>query len=256
MKRFLYLIKSDLKRGIISKRFLIAFFIIILAVIFAAWQSLFLLREQRIQGLPPGYFLNFINQALKSEGIIFVLPMLSTIPYAGQFMEEFRTSFCNFILIRSKKSQYILAKIIVNGLCGWLCVCAGVIFVIVVGGLCYWPREQKGDINWNIFVNETTLLIIKLSFMGMLWASLGTFLGLINKSIYMVYGGPFLVNYVLVILSTRYFTNAYLLNPREWVQQLHIWHEGYILMGVFLFTVSLIFIVLEGVTMHWKLKRR
>ena len=257
MKKFVNIMKSDLKRGIFSKRFLAAVLIMTLAIFVAAWQSLFITDDQRLIGLPHGYFLIIINKALQSEGIVFVLPILSTLPFAAHFIEEFRTRFCNFLLIRSKKSQYIASKIVVNGLCGGLCVCLGVLIATGLCGIIYRPMELNGDISLlHLFLNTTVFSIIKISFIGILWASVGTFLGLINKSIYMVYGGPFLMNYHLVILTTRYFINAYILNPREWLLQQHVWRDNSAYMCVFLLIISAIAVVLEGVTIRWKLERK
>lgn len=257
MKKLVSIIKSDLKRGIFSKRFLAAVLIMTLAVFVSAWQSLFITNDQRLIGLPHGYFLIFINKALQSEGIVFVLPIFSPLPFAGNFIEEFRTRFSNFLLIRSKKSQYIASKIIVNGLCGGLCVCLGVLIATGLCGIIYGSMELSGDFSiLQLFLHTTVFSILKISFIGILWASVGTFLGLINKSIYMVYGGPFLINYLLVILTTRYFINAYILSPREWLLQQHVWHDNSAYMCLFLLIISAIAIVLEGVTIRWKLERK
>lgn len=257
MKKFINILKSDFSRGVFCKRFIIAVIGMILAIVFASWKSLFLNDDQRIQGLSPGYFLGFVNMALQSEGVLFVLPVLSTLPFAAHFMEEFRTWFSNFLLIRSKKKQYILSKIIVNGICGGLCISIGTLLVIGVCAIFYLPMElDQGGYSLSLFFNTTLLLILKISLMGMFWASLGTLLGIMNKSIYMVYGGPFLVNYMLVILVTRYFTSAHILNPREWLMQQHMWRDNGALMCAFLFGICVVVILLEGVSIRWKLERK
>ena len=56
---------------------------------------------------------------------------------------------------------------------------------------------------------------------------LASTLGLVFGNRYMAFGGGFMVSYLLIIITSRYLTGIYTLNPREWLQQEKYWEGGY-----------------------------
>ena len=60
---------------------------------------------------------------------------------------------------------------------------------------------------------------------GGLWAVVGMTLSTVMESKYIAYISPFIVYYLLVILYERYFPDAWLLYPRNWLDP-EIWPYG------------------------------
>lgn len=109
-------LSSELERGIISYRFLICFFGCAIMVILGGWDQLFITDKMRESGLSSGYHLSMVLQALKSETTIFLLPIISTLPYSGKFLEEYKARFDKLLLIRSDKKDYVILKVLTTGL--------------------------------------------------------------------------------------------------------------------------------------------
>ena len=68
---------------------------------------------------------------------------------------------------------------------------------------------------------------------------------------YMAYGAPFVIYYVLVILSERYFHSIYVINPEEWLAPQNYWVGGDwgIMLLIVLFSLIVMMIndvVIEG----------
>ncbi|MEG0383004.1 MAG: hypothetical protein RR514_07350, partial [Christensenella sp.] len=61
---------------------------------------------------------------------------------------------------------------------------------------------------------------------GALWSLVGGLFATVTMSKYMAYAAPFIFYYVLVILSQRYFTDLYVLNPQEWLNPTEVWGGG------------------------------
>ena len=62
-------------------------------------------------------------------------------------------------------------------------------------------------------------------FNGGLWTVVGMALSTVMESKYIAYISPFIVYYLLVILYERYFPDAWLLYPRNWLDP-EIWPYG------------------------------
>ena len=61
---------------------------------------------------------------------------------------------------------------------------------------------------------------------GALWSLVGGLFATLTMSKYMAYASPFIFYYVLIILSQRYFTDIYVLNPQEWLNPSELWNAG------------------------------
>lgn len=95
----------------------------------------------------------------------------------------------------------------------------------------------------------TQLLLLFLN--GGLWAVLGMTMSTIMESKYIAYASPFIVYYLLVILYERYFPNAWLLYPKNWLDP-EIWPYG--VGSAALFLLELTFLC--GLVFYIRGKRR
>lgn len=94
---------------------------------------------------------------------------------------------------------------------------------------------------------QFTLLFLN----GGLWAVIGMTMSTIMESKYIAYASPFIVYYLLVILYERYFPDAWLLYPKNWLDP-EIWPYG--VGSAALFLLELTFLC--GLVFYVRGKRR
>jgi len=249
------ILSSELERGIISYRFLICFFGSAIMVLLGGWNHLFITDKMIESGLSPGYHLSMVLQALKSETTIFILPILSTLPYSGNFLEEYKSRFDKLLLIRCDKKDYVISKVLITGLSSGLGILLGIMMITGVLTLIFQPMELKdAKATGELFASFVQYSMIT-ALLGNLWGSLGALLGVWYCNAYMAYGGPFLINYILIIIFTRYAPMIYVLNPREWLLREHYDIANPVGILLFLTEICIIIQLLEGIVIWNKIKQ-
>lgn len=236
----MYEIKTDLKRALYSLTFLLSSLAMLIVIFLGAGTSLVFPREIEM-GLSNGYHSQLILFGLSSELVKMAVPILSTLPYTTAFIDEQKSGFIKSYLIRCNKARYIRGKILGAGLSGGLSLSLAILISYLLSYLIYRPLEIADP----MAISSIDLLIKKVLvffFCGCLWSSLGSLLANISSSIYMAYAGPFVIYYVLIILSERYFHNIYVINPSEWLNPNHDWPGGDL--GIILLIALLIFILM------------
>lgn len=171
-----------------------------------------------------GYHKVLVLNALTSDFWSVFTPILAGIPFAAEYVEDIKSKFARFLLIRECFGGYLLGQMLACWLCGGLSVVlgAGVAYELTV--LLLTPVEQVVT-NYtpaNICIGEHIVLLF---LNGGLWALWGMTLGAIMESKYVAYASPFIVYYLLVILYERYFPDAWLLYPKNWLNPV-IWPYG------------------------------
>ena len=100
--------------------------------------------------------------------------------------------------------------------------------------------------------SEASAILLKtcvlLFLSGGLWAVMGMTMSTIMES---KYASPFIIYYLLVILYERYFRNAWLLYPKNWLDP-EIWPYGVGSAAAFLLELT----VLAGIVFYIRGKRR
>ncbi len=217
-------IKTDLKRAIYSLPFLLSCLAMIFAIAIGAGTKL-LFPEEIGMGLQTNYHAQLIFTGLSSDFVLMVVPILCTLPYTVAFLEEYKSGFIMPYLMKCNKYEYIKGKIIGAGMSGGLTLAAGILVSYFIASLVYKPLEIADPMSVssiNILVRKTLVFFL----CGWLWASVGSLLANITLSKYMAYAAPFVIYYVLVILSERYFHSIYVINPEEWLSPKNSWVGG------------------------------
>lgn len=181
-------LESDLRRALLSGRFLLAVVLELLVL----W-----------------------TQGAESTLHKMCVPVLCALPYAGAWLDERRSGFMKLALVRSTRRGYILGKFLACGLSGggaealgaWLC---GLLKSWLAGG------EGQGE------ACHIGLLFLS----GVVWSSVSAVLAALSGSKYLAYGGGFVIYYFLVILAERYWQGLYCLYPYEWLAPQHLWVMG------------------------------
>lgn len=202
-----------------------------------------LLQARSTGGLVQDGHVALLMEAFQGEGTTAFLPILAVLPFAGAYVEDVKTKFARFFLIRSSVLGDCLGRLLAAFLSGGLSILLGALLLWGGGelvlplwerrveGMLPTSRERLGEICFLLFLN------------GGLWAVVGMAVSSLMESKYIAYCSPFVLYYLLVILCERYIPDAFLLYPPNWVKP-ELWPYGVWGAGIFLVEVTVLFGIL------------
>lgn len=208
-----------------------------------------LYREPKLQ--LSGFHITFLLNALKSDTMAPFVAIVAILPFSGNYVDEVKSKFARFSMLRTNYSVYLLGRIIVCFLLGGAVILAGVWAAYFVSVLTFLPMEKAANTEVNQFpalIEQCVILFLN----GGFWAVLGMTMSTVMESKYIAYASPFVVYYLLVMLCERYFPRAYLIYPREWLNPSEKWPMG--TWGVAIFLLELT--TLLGLIFYRRGKRR
>lgn len=204
-------------------------------------------------GLDKGFVMRLMFTAVSSDLVLLVFPILCTLPFTSAFLDDYKSHFIRKYLPRAGKKNYVEAKVFATALSGGLTLFIGVILMFLVFAILFLPMETAAE-TAEVFGTEMQMIENSITaqrnlekFMmqafvfflnGCFWSLVGGILAAVTMSKYMAYASPFILYYVLVIFSKRYFKILYVLNPQEWINPVSEWVGG--TKGAVLFIVELI----------------
>ena len=208
-----------------------------------------LVRQFReMSTLPYGYHTEFVLNALRSDTVAAFVPILAVLPFAGSFVDDVKSKFARFFLIRSSYPTYLVSRILVCFVSGGYASAAGVLLSWGGATLLFAPMEAMeaySDVSADLWQTVGLLFLA-----GGLWSVVGMAMSTLMESKYIAYSSPFVLYYLLVILYERYFPEAYLVYPREWLNPSGLWPFGgwgpVVLMGELTLLFALIFVFRAG----------
>lgn len=222
-------------------------------------------------GLAPGYSIQLSIFALQTDIVLLVLPIIAALPFTTAFVDDFKSRFLREYLPRAGKQSYLFSRVAMTAISGGLTLFLGIMLVCGVFALLFTPMEivpqEVGELSQHVAVmngSEQIDVSAQLTFVdligraflfflsGALWSLVGSLFATITMSKYMAFASPFIFYYVLVILSQRYFMDAYVLNPQEWLNPSEAWGGG--IGGAALFTGEII--VLLAIAYGYIMQRR
>lgn len=210
------------------------------------------LEEYQQNGfLTEGFHNTLLLEGFRSDTLASFLPILAVLPFAGSYLDDLRSRYARMFLIRSSCRAYLISRAAVAFLTGGLVILLGVGMTWGSTALVFLPVEHRvrglEPVGGEGIGAECFLMFLN----GGLWAVLGMTLSTLMESKYIAYASPFIVYYLLVILYERYFPNAWLLYPKNWLD-LDIWPYG--VGGAALFLLELTFLC--GLVFYIRAKRR
>lgn len=213
---------AQLHRGIVFRFYIVA--TVTLGLTFSTFLQPVLISMQEGGHFYQEYHNELINSAFSSNAVSAFLPALATIPLSAGYLEDVKSKVIRFFLIRSSYSGYLLGNCIACWLCGGGAVLLGSLSAWGITTTIFLPLERLVDNPPELglqIVEQLALLFLN----GGLWAVLGMTMSSIMESKYIAYASPFIVYYLLVILYERYFPNAWLLYPKNWLDP-EVWPYG------------------------------
>ena len=195
--------------------------------------------------------MTFLLKALTSDTVSPFVAIVSILPFSGNYVDEVKSKFARFSMLRTGYSTHLLSRIVACFLLGGAVILAGVLTAYFASVLIFLPMEKTGD-NEVSQLPELIEQCVLLFLNGGFWAVLGMTMSTIMESKYIAYASPFVVYYLLVMLCERYFPKAYLIYPREWLNPSEKWPMG--TWGVALYLLELT--ALLGLIFYHRGKRR
>lgn len=238
---------SDLQAGYV--RLILGLFSMTILVFVASINSL-ICRFREMYILPCNYHMEFLLTALHSGTIGSVIPILAVLPFTASYIDDVKSKFARFSLIRTDYTTYLVSRILVCFLSGGVVIVTGTLLAWGVSALLFIPMEKAAEASSaaaTLLLKTCVLLFLN----GGLWAVLGMTMSTIMESKYIAYASPFIVYYLLVILYERYFPDAWLLYPKNWLNP-EIWPYG--VGSAALFLLELTFLC--GLVFYIRGKRR
>lgn len=213
-------ILSDVRRAIAGRWFL--------AALMATTVALYLSIGQASYGLigylesiewQEGNFWYSMSDLLalgmKGDFGMLTLPALSALPFAAQALHEIKSGAIRSAVFRTGRKSWIIGKVAGCAISGMLLqgVAVGLLFLIL-NGLMYgiagqWFPWGKGGDFWPLLFNRMLC--------GGIWAGVGCVIALVTETASAAYLAPLCLCYALMMIGTRFFPDAAMLNPMQWV---------------------------------------
>lgn len=200
----------------------------------------------KLQGfLNPGSFIGMETEALKSNTMIFFLPLAAVLPWSDSFIRERQGGFLKTALPRTGRCYYVKSKVFTTALGGFLSVFLAGMLVLLVYFMIFFPLESQGKFPWSQTAQLGEILLRCGLVAGILSTGGGIFAGL-TGSVYLAFGFPFVLYYFCVIVRDRYFEKALWLYPPQWMEGTAEWGEKSLGLWLFLLVLLGILMALYG----------
>lgn len=195
--------------------------------------------------LEPGSFVNLESEALKSNVMIFFLPLAAVLPWSDSFIRERQGGFLKTALPRTGRHYYVESKVFTTVIGGFLSVFLAGTLMFFAYFIIFFPLEAQGKFPWSQTAELGRILIRCGLLAAVLSTGGGIFAGL-TGSIYLAFGFPFVIYYFCVILRERYFKKALWLYPPQWIEGSAKWGEKSLGLWLFLFILLGMLMALYG----------
>lgn len=177
------------------------------------------------QELDVGWILDYVTGTLQQEGIQFVVPVFSALPFSAGFVEEWKTGMVKNVVGRVEKREYLCSKAVTAACVGGTTLVIGVLCYLFFSLLLFGKLETQGLDQNSIqeLLMQYIALLVRYFLNGALWAVLGMLLSTWLDHQLMAWLSPFLIYYLLIIFYERYFSWLHILYPREWIAPKQQW---------------------------------
>ena len=190
--------------------------------------------------IPKGFHIELLIQGLRSNTVSSFLPILAALPFGGCFVDDLKSKFARFYLIRSSYRTYIVSRIIVVYLAGGLAILSGALIAWGAIATVLIPIEQEIEGMEPAAIDGLIEICFLLFVNGGFWSVVGMAMSTLMESKYISYATPFVFYYLLVILYERYFSDLFIIYPKTWTDPA-AWSLGCWGAAIFLLIMTLIF---------------
>lgn len=190
-----------------------------------------------------GFHNELLLEGFHSDALSSFLPILAALPFAGSFVDDIKSKFARFFVIRSSYRTYLASRVVVAFWVGGLMILSGALITWGITAAVFVPLEQDVEglepATMDILVEICFLLFLT----GGFWSVVGMAMSTLIESKYIAYASSFVLYYLLVILYERYFTELYVVYPRSWIDPT-VWPYGCWGAAILLIEMTIIFSLL------------
>lgn len=187
-----------------------------------------------------GFHIDLLLKSFRSDAFSSFLPILAVLPFSGRFVDDLKSKFVRFFLIRSSYRTYILSRIIVGFLAGGLAILSGALIAWGTTAAVLIPIEREIEGMEPAAIDGLVEICFLLFVNGGFWSVVGMAMSTLMESKYISYATPFVFYYLLVILYERYFSDLFIIYPKIWTDPT-AWPFGCWGAAIFLLEMTLIF---------------
>lgn len=216
MRSILY----DLRRAIAGRWFIAALFATILSLYLSIGQATYSLIDylKTIEWQEEDFWYSLSDLmvlGLQGDFGMLTLPALSALPFAAKALHEIKSGAIRPAVFRTGRTAWIMGKAAGCALSGMLLqwAAAGLLFVILNGLMVAMTGHGfpwgKGEDFWLLLFNRMLC--------GGIWAGVGCVIALVTETASAAYLAPLCLCYALMMIGTRFFPDAAMLNPMQWV---------------------------------------
>lgn len=214
-------IRYDLRRAIAGRWFLAALLASVAALYLSIGQDVDYLMNVLVnyeyyaeEGFPLT-MMSLLRQGITGDFGMMTLPALSALPYAAQPLTELKCGALRPAIFRTGRTGWIIGKAAACLLSGMaLHTAAALLLALALQGLTLGRIGQPlplGD------ASEALTPLIRRMLCGGLWAGVGCIIALLTETVSAAYLAPLCLFYAMVMIGTRFFPEALMLNPVHWL---------------------------------------
>lgn len=216
MKR---IFQIEFKRGFYSAGFYVSILLLVAAGVIGSYSSIEYIRDM---GLPEGEirFIVTVYQALYSEAFTFILPIACTLVASASYLEDLQSGVLRYVMLRTTKKSYCWSKVINCALFGMLVIFIAFLLMLVVFFAVFFPNHGEMQYLKTLdipYLPQFFQRVVLLGLNGSFYALLGGTVATVTNNKYMAYAAPFIFYYVISTMLGAYFTDVYIINPKEWL---------------------------------------
>lgn len=175
---------------------------------------------------------------MKGDFGMLTLPALSALPFAAQALHEIKSGAIRPAVFRTGRNSWIIGKAVGCVASGMLLqgAAVGLLFLILNGLM----RGYAGQwFPWGDGGNFWPMLLRRM-LCGGIWAGIGCVIALATETASAAYLAPLCLCYALMMIGTRFFPDAAMLNPMQWLNG-----ASWLLVILLIITISLQVLFLE-----------
>ncbi len=171
--------------------------------------------------------LYLIQSTLNSKIMMVALPVLCALQCTTVLIDDVKSGFIKEYLPRTTRRAYVSGKCISCATAGALIMPTGAILAHIMLTHIMLPLKPNSAVPVaTSMYGEFFNALIMPSICGAFWSMVGLTFGTLTFSKYTAYASPFVLYYLLIILSERYFEEMYILYPPQWLNPTENWRLG------------------------------
>lgn len=158
---------------------------------------------------------DMLTMGMKGDFGLLTLPALSALPFAAQALHEIKSGAIRPAVFRTGRKNWIIGKAAGCVISGMLLqgAAVGLLFLILNGLMRgyagqWFPWGDGGDF-WP--------MLLRRMLCGGIWAGVGCVIALATETASAAYLAPLCLCYALMMIGTRFFPDAAMLNPMQWM---------------------------------------